>query len=240
MHYKWYIIHSITSHSFDTQLHFNLCNLSCFRLKGFGNKDDGTGGYHYPNILQEVELKYVTDADCKAAWSPLGLSIEPSMMCASNTGKAACFGDDGNALFDAIENVLVGVISFGFFDGSVPVIFSRIANQWQWTWIQTTICAVPITRIQNRIFAQNHPLRIHHQENVPLVPQKSRQTFVCSFVRPLLLSFEKKNIHAAVATTFGTYYRTDDSNVWSLSIIIVFSRKSEFSSNMECPYFGET
>ena len=164
-------------------------------------------------MLQEVKLKYVTNAVCKAAWSPFGRSILPSMMCATDTGKGVCYGDEGGPLFDATKNVLVGIISFGFCDGSLPAVFSRIANQWQWTWIQTTICAVPITRIQNRIFAQNHPLRIHHQENVPLVPQKSRQTFVCSFVRPLLLSFEKKNIHAAVATTFGTYYRTDDSNV---------------------------
>ena len=177
-------------------------------------KQDGNGGYYFPNVLQEVELKYVTEAVCSAIWSPRGVSIFPSMMCAYDTGKTPCDRDWGGPLFDATEKVLVGIVgNYNGFDGSVPVIFSRIANQWQWTWIQTTICAVPITRIQNRIFAQNHPLRIHHQENVPLVPQKSRQTFVCSFVRPLLLSFEKKNIHAAVATTFGTYYRTDDSNV---------------------------
>ena len=175
-------------------------------------KQDGNGGYYFPNVLQEVELKYVTEAVCSAIWSPRGVSIFPSMMCAYDTGKTPCDRDWGGPLFDATEKVLVGIVgNYNGCDGSVPVIFSRIANQW--SWIQTTICAVPITRIQNRIFAQNHPLRIHHQENVPLVPQKSRQTFVCSFVRPLLLSFEKKNIHAAVATTFGTYYRTDDSNV---------------------------
>ena len=180
-------------------------------MKGFGFKQDGNDGYSYPNVLQEVQLKYVTNAVCNATFSPFGISILPSMMCASNTGKAVCDGDEGGPLFDATKNVLVGIVSNYLCGGGLPSIFSRIANQW--TWIQTTICAVPITRIQNRIYAQNHTLRIHHQENVPLVPQKSRQTFVCSFVRPLLLSFEKKNIHAAVATTFGTYYRTDDSKV---------------------------
>ena len=134
------MIHSITSHSFDTQIHCNVCNICCFRLKGFGDRtsDDTTD---FPNVLQEVELKYVTDDDCDAAWSPLGVgvSILPSMMCAADTGKGPCNGDDGGPLFDATENVLVGIISRYYCDGSIPSVFSRIANQW--TWIKTTICA---------------------------------------------------------------------------------------------------
>ena len=94
-------------------------------------------------MLQEVQLKYVTDAVCTAAWSPFGQRIFPSMMCAAKTGKDVCDGDDGGPLFDAKTNVLVGIISFGLCDyypaGSLPAVFSRIANQW--TWIKTTICA---------------------------------------------------------------------------------------------------
>ena len=122
--------------------HCNVCNL-CVRLKGFGLKKYGNGGYDFPNVLQEVELKYVRNAVCDAAWSQYysGLSIVPSMMCAADTGKGPCNGDIGGPLFDATTNVLVGIVSFGFCDASYPypVVFSRIANQWH--WIKTTICA---------------------------------------------------------------------------------------------------
>ena len=60
-------------------------------------------------------------------------------MCAADSGKDLCGADDGGPLFDVTENVLVGVASWGYCDGSVPVVFARIANQW--IWIQTTICA---------------------------------------------------------------------------------------------------
>ena len=110
-----------------------------FSIERFGIKRDGNG-YYFPNVLQEVQLNYVTNADCNAAWSTSGNSIVPSMMCATNTGKDVCAGDEGGPLFDATENVLVGIVSnYYYCDGSVPVIFSRIANQW--VWIQTTICA---------------------------------------------------------------------------------------------------
>ena len=79
-------------HSFVSSIrHCNVCNISCFRLIGFGRtKKDGNGGYYSPNILQEVELKYVTNDDCNATWSPLGQSILPSIMCAYDPGKGPC------------------------------------------------------------------------------------------------------------------------------------------------------
>ena len=120
-------------HSFVSSIrHCNVCSISCFRLKGFGRtKKDGNGGYYSPNILQEVELKYVTNDDCNATWSPLDQSIEPSMMCAYDPGKGPCDdddcagngpcgGDDGSPLFDATENVLVGIVSYYYCGGSVP------------------------------------------------------------------------------------------------------------------------
>ena len=72
------------------------------------------------------------------------------MMCAYDPGKGPCDdddcagngpcgGDDGGPLFDATENVLVGIVSYYYCGGSVPSVFSQIANQW--TWIKTTICA---------------------------------------------------------------------------------------------------
>ena len=96
-------------------------------MKGFEDIDNaGT----LPNILQEVELKYVSQAACITEFG--ADKILPSMMCAKNPGQGASHGDDGGPLFDANRNVLVGIVSLGD-------VFSRIANQW--TWIQTTICA---------------------------------------------------------------------------------------------------
>ena len=47
------MMHSITSHAFDIQVHCNLCNLSCFGLKGFGSTDvnDDTVAT-FPNVLK--------------------------------------------------------------------------------------------------------------------------------------------------------------------------------------------
>ena len=61
------------------------------------------------------------------------------MMCTNNPGKDTCYGDDGGPLFDATENVLVGIVSNYRCGGGLPSVFSRIADQWG--WIQTTICA---------------------------------------------------------------------------------------------------
>ena len=61
------------------------------------------------------------------------------MMCAADTGKAGGNLDEGGPLFDATENVLVGMYSFHSTRSTFPSVFSRISNQWR--WIKTTICA---------------------------------------------------------------------------------------------------
>ena len=62
-------------------------------------------------------------------------SILDSMICAGAESfeflQGGCFGDSGGLLYDDVNNVVVGVTSFGFGDCDLPLpsIFSRISDQ---------------------------------------------------------------------------------------------------------------
>ena len=82
-------------------------------------------------------MSYVPNAECDALFQE---SIDKSMMCAAANGKDACQGDSGGPLYDKNNNVLVGLVSWGYgcADPDYPGVYSQISDQW--SWIKGTIC----------------------------------------------------------------------------------------------------
>ena len=89
-----------------------------------------------PDILREVEVPIVSDADCRAASNPAVTTTDPETgqcvtgprsyrgqipshnMCAGSSGKDACQGDSGGPFTvkssSTNQNDLVGVVSWGY------------------------------------------------------------------------------------------------------------------------------
>jgi len=93
---------------------------------GFGTL---TSGGTTPNIMQEVTIDYITNADCVNSYGYTSSEIDSSMICAGRAGKDSCQGDSGGPLFDATQNKLVGIVSWGYgcADANYPGIYSRVS-----------------------------------------------------------------------------------------------------------------
>jgi len=91
----------------------------------------------FPDGLQHVEVKYVDQCACEEAMFG---AIDESMMCASDPGQDACQGDSGGPLYDKENDVLVGIVSWGYgcADEQFPGVYARIGEEW--SWIKNTIC----------------------------------------------------------------------------------------------------
>lgn len=105
---------------------------------GYGDIASDDTITEFPEHLLHVEVKVIDQCECSKAYTNL---INESMICAGDVGKDACQGDSGGPLFDEENNVLVGVVSWGFrcADPLHPGVYSRIANEY--LWIQRTICS---------------------------------------------------------------------------------------------------
>ena len=103
-----------------------------------GNKPD------LPDVLQEVELKYIDQYSCQAMHSPT--QVTEDMMCAYEIDKDACTGDSGGPLIlkgDSYDkDELVGTVSWGrgCADERWPGVYSRMS--WFYKWVVATTCAV--------------------------------------------------------------------------------------------------
>jgi len=64
-----------------------------------------------PNILKHVELKYVMPSECNDNY--FGMTTD-NMICAKDPGQDSCQGDSGGPLYDKDNDVLIGVVSWGF------------------------------------------------------------------------------------------------------------------------------
>jgi Ca2+-binding RTX toxin-like protein len=92
---------------------------------------------NYPDVLREVSIPVVSDADCAAAYGALFQT--PEMICAGELGvggEDACQGDSGGPLFvaDGTGFLHVGVVSWG--DGCAkakyPGVYARTATYVDW------------------------------------------------------------------------------------------------------------
>jgi len=109
---------------------------------GWGALSFGTGDY--PDKLQELSVKIVSQAVCQAAHNDLGWTITDGMLCAGGvTGQDSCQGDSGGPLTVDVngQHHLVGDVSFG--DDCAKEgrygIYAKTAFYRQ--WIDTTVAA---------------------------------------------------------------------------------------------------
>jgi secreted trypsin-like serine protease len=100
---------------------------------GWGNTR--TSGASYPSKAQEVDVPYITNADCNKSPSANAGMITDGMLCAgfAEGGKDACQGDSGGPLFydaGAGNFVLTGVVSWGFgcAQPNSPGVYARVSN----------------------------------------------------------------------------------------------------------------
>lgn len=111
---------------------------------GMGTTYFGGGVGSLPSALQHVELKYISNASCKNEYGYDPVDITSNMMCAADfeNGNAqdSCSGDSGGPLYDSENNVLVGVVSWGYkcAEANYPGVYSRISAQID--WIKETVC----------------------------------------------------------------------------------------------------
>ena len=101
---------------------FHLCT-------GHGDILSDDVNYYYPTDLHHVEVNYVPPCDCDKAYS--SVIIDSTMMCAADQGEDACQGDSGGPLYDKVNDVLVGVVSWGYgcAHPSFPGVYGRVADQ---------------------------------------------------------------------------------------------------------------
>jgi secreted trypsin-like serine protease len=96
---------------------------------GWGNLGDDT----YPTVARWVEVPFVTDADCQAAYP--GEVDAQTMLCAGdleNGGVDSCDGDSGGPLMveEDGELVLAGIVSWGYgcAVAGQPGVYSEVAD----------------------------------------------------------------------------------------------------------------
>lgn len=108
----------------------------------------GLGSLYYggdiPSELMHVDVSYVNNTMCKDRYNAdpfLTNIIDESMMCAADPNEDACSGDSGGPLYDAENDVLVGVVSFGkeCALADFPGVYSRISQEFE--WIQKVVCS---------------------------------------------------------------------------------------------------
>lgn len=106
---------------------------------GLGNTD--TSNPDFPNRVMDVMVEYVSNAQCRKSYNGFLEVISGDMMCAASPGKDSCQGDSGGPLYDAQNEKLVGIVSWGrgCAREGYPGVYARISHQWE--WIKETICA---------------------------------------------------------------------------------------------------
>jgi len=94
----------------------------------------------YPDRLNHVEVKYVSNYSCCNTYSYGCHEITENMMCAADPGQDSCQGDSGGPLYDSSSGKLVGLVSFGDDCASpnYPGVYARLGTQFN--WIKSVVC----------------------------------------------------------------------------------------------------
>lgn len=89
--------------------------------------------------LRHVELGFVPRDTCNIAYSG---EITNDMMCATDPGQDSCQGDSGGPLYDAENDTLVGVVSWGYAcaDPDYPGVYAQVSSGFD--WIKSNTCGL--------------------------------------------------------------------------------------------------
>jgi len=104
-------------------------------VMGWGNTRDSFFNGRPSDILLEVEVDIVSNAECN---SDYGGGVTSNMICAAREGKDACQGDSGGPLVvrgaDYTQDVVVGIVSWGIgcANPRYPGVYSRISQGYDW------------------------------------------------------------------------------------------------------------
>ncbi|XP_052799398.1 chymotrypsin-1-like [Mya arenaria] len=127
----------------DTEEDRNRTGQTCI-ITGWGLNDTNSAT---PNILQQREMKVISEKECEELWDVEDSFIFKGHVCVfdgpnNTTGGAACSGDSGGPL--VCDGVLVGVTSWGRTGCRVPEtgeflpsVYARVS--YYYGWIQTTL-----------------------------------------------------------------------------------------------------
>jgi len=110
-----------------------------------------SSGGPYPNILQEVGLRTMTNSACTGSSTVYTSSqITDTMICAKETGKDSCQGDSGGPLVYKTASGYfeqVGVVSWGYgcAQSSAPGVYARVTkfNSWIRGAMTGSTCPTP-------------------------------------------------------------------------------------------------
>lgn len=96
-----------------------------------------SSGGNVASQLRHVELAFVPRNTCNNSYSG---GITENMMCAADPGQDSCQGDSGGPLYDDDNNVLIGVVSWGYGCAlpQYPGVYAQVSAKW--SWIKSTIC----------------------------------------------------------------------------------------------------
>lgn len=77
-----------------------------------------------------TNVGYVKQDQCNSTASYDGL-ITSNMMCSSGISRDSCQGDSGGPLYDRKNDIVVGLISWGYdcADPKYPGVYSRVSSQ---------------------------------------------------------------------------------------------------------------
>ena len=98
-------------------------------VMGWGTTSSGGSS---SNVLLEVEIDVISQAQCQKAYSPK--PITERMVCAARTGKDSCQGDSGGPIIDKATGKQIGVVSWGYgcADSQYPGVYAKVQDQIGW------------------------------------------------------------------------------------------------------------
>ncbi|KAL7539766.1 hypothetical protein ACHAWF_006500, partial [Thalassiosira exigua] len=105
-------------------------------IAGFGDTESGGDP---PEVMHEVNVNYISNAECTTTYGYGNKEIDDSMMCAGIPtlgGADTCQGDSGGPMIKYVNNspVLVGITSWGYgcARANYPGVYARVSHVTTW------------------------------------------------------------------------------------------------------------
>jgi secreted trypsin-like serine protease len=115
---------------------------STVRTIGFGTTSESG---KLSQVLQQVDIRVVDQAKCRATFASTHDTIADSMLCAIDSNKDACQGDSGSPLLQ-LDGTLVGLVSWGIgcARGPYPGVYTRMSSHT--SFIENGICTMSASK----------------------------------------------------------------------------------------------